>query len=140
MATQGGRKRKLVEETSTLVYALFDSSPLPFEHFSLIVRSLHSYMVEEITPDIESKTVSVKLGYQASVKNAYAKLGRLTHHMSVTKASTFVKPDELFLLDKLQKEYGFGKNLDTPQPEGARSTKKGRMYQPSANLVENDSE
>lgn len=125
----------ITEEPSTLVYTLLDHSTLPFEHFSLIVRSLHSYMVEEITPNEESKCMYVKLGYQASIKNATAKLGKLVTDISITKSSSHVDASELSLLDKLKKQYGFG----GPAEEAATSrpiAKKARSYLPSANVLE----
>lgn len=128
----GSRKRGrgIVEEPSTLVYTLIDPT-LPFDHFSLIVRSLHSYMVEDIVQNRELQTIHVKLGYLASVENARRKLGGLCDKIIVHKLSSFVKEDELSLLEKLQKEYNFGAptpdaSEDLPPAIRKALTKKGR--------------
>lgn len=99
----------LVEEPCTLVYTLLNPTAVPYEHFSLIVRSLHKYMVEEITEHETARTIHVKLGYQASIKNAFIKLGPfLSRHIFISKLSQFVKDEELPLLDDLRRRYGFG--------------------------------
>lgn len=113
------RKRAsgVVEEPSTLVYTLLDANELPFEQFSLIVRSLHTYMVEDIVQYPDSKTIHVKLGFQASVANACKKLGNLDQVIAITKLSSFVTDNELPLLDQLKRKYGFGlPNEETETP------------------------
>nr|QTE03842.1 MAG: hypothetical protein [Periparus ater parvoviridae sp.] len=95
-------------EPSTLVYTLLDTSEISFNDFSLIVRSLHSYMVDSILPNPESNNVHVKLNYQASLANATAKLGSLQNIISVTKLSSFVKDTELTTLEQLRRRYNFG--------------------------------
>lgn len=108
----------IIEEPSTLVYSLLNPSALPFEHFSLIVRSLHKYMVEDIQEHRTSNTVHVKLQYQASVKNAFLKLGpKLAQWITICKLSQFVKDEELPLLDELRRKYGFSFNADAADDE-----------------------
>lgn len=113
------RKRAsgVIEEPSTLVYTLLDPNELPFNDFSLIVRSLHTYMVEEITPYPASNTIHVKLGFQASVANACKKLGLLENVIAITKLSTFVADTELPLLDQLKRKYGFGIPNEEPETQ-----------------------
>lgn len=109
MATKKrSRSSGVVEEPSTLVYTLIDPNILTYDEFSLIVRSLHSYLVEDIVTYPESNTVHVKLGFQASVANAMKKLGRLESAIAITKLSTFVADKELPLLDSLKRRFGFG--------------------------------
>lgn len=81
-------------------------------------------MVEDIVPMPESNCVHVKLNYQASVKNAKAKLGALSALVSVHKFSAFVKDDELSLLDELKKQYGFGIGADAESPKSSHKKQK----------------
>lgn len=143
MATAGPSKKRRVnicEEPSTLVYTLLNPDKLSFKNFSLIIRSLHTYMVEDIVPYADKNCVHVKLNYQASVKNAGMKLGKLSKFVSVHKLSTFVKDDELSTLDQLQRDFGFGAHDDeTPNKKVVRPQKRGR-YLPSTAVLEEDSE
>lgn len=139
------RKSQLCEEPSTLVYTLLTPSKLPFKDFSLIIRSLHSYMVEDIVPMETSNTVHVKLNYQASVKNAKAKLGSLTGMVSVHKFSAFVKDDELSCLDKLRKQYGFGGQASNDQgpennPKRQKTNSAPKKYLDNPVYIEDDQE
>lgn len=95
-------------------------------------------MVEDIIVNEDSKSILVKLGYQASVKNAAEKLGSLVEHITVSKASSFVKHDELSLLDELKKKYNFG-STKTDEPIYQRP-KKSRTHIPSAHFAEENSE
>lgn len=91
-------------EPCTLVYTL-NSDDISFNDFDLIIRSLHSYMVESITPNPDMKNMHVKLGYQASVANAQNKLGDLQEFVSVSKLSAYVKESELSHLDELRRRF-----------------------------------
>lgn len=98
----------LTQDPSTLVYSNLFPDKLPFEDFSLIVRSLHKFMVEDIKEFRESNAMHVELGYQASVKNNYLKLGpSLASMISINKLSQFVKDNELPRLASLQQKYRF---------------------------------
>lgn len=145
-STSGIRKRKmqLCEEPSTLVYTLLNTKKLPFDHFSLIIRSLHSYMVDAIIPSSEENCVRVKLLYQASVKNARAKLGKLSKFVTVHKMSQFIEDKELPLLDKLKSEFGFGV-ADDEAKTTSKSNKKPKLlqegqYLENTEMSEGDSE
>lgn len=106
--------RGLCQEPCTLVYTLLDTNALTFDEFSLIVRSLHSYMVDSIIPNPEYNNVHVKLNYQASVTNATAKLGGLQTTIGITKLSTFVQENEFSTLEQLRRKFGFGVDTTTP--------------------------
>lgn len=111
-------KPTLVEEPCTLVYTLLSASQIPYCDFSLIVRSLHKYMVEDIIEKPETRSLHVKLGYQASIKNAYLKMGpTLAQNIFITKLSQFVKEEELSQLACLRRKYGFGPAADAPALE-----------------------
>lgn len=97
--------RNISHEPCTLVYTLLDSNAISFEDFSLIVRSLHSYMVDSIKPNPEQLNVHVKLNYQASLVNATAKLGDLQQYVGLTKLSSFVQDSELTRLEMLRKQF-----------------------------------
>lgn len=116
MSRRQGRKQMssaMVEEPCTLVYTLLTASKVPYNEFSLIIRSLHKYMVEAIDEHESARTIHVKLGFQASIKNAYLKLGPLlSQHILITKLSQFVKDEELPLLDELRRKYCFGPMSD----------------------------
>lgn len=100
------KKRKtVVEEPCTLVYTLTDYKSLSFDDFSLLIRGMHSYMVEDITAFPDSKSMHVKLGYQASIENATKKLGDLAHLCVVSKLSTFVKDTEIQRLNELKMRF-----------------------------------
>lgn len=95
--------RNIVMEPCTLVYTNSNPKILPKDDFSLIVRANHKFMVESITPTPDGNSIQVKLGYQASCKNAIAKLGDLNQIISVSKASTLVKEHELSRLEELRR-------------------------------------
>lgn len=126
----------ITEEPSTLVYTLLPNSGLEFKHFFLIVRSLHTYMVEDIIAHEENQNVHVKLSYQASVENATKKLGALKNCVFISKLSSFVEDSEISLLDELKKKYGFGGSTVCSE----KPTQKRRKYIPSAECVEENSE
>lgn len=117
--------RNIVNEPCTLVYTLLDTNVLSFDDFSLIVRSLHSYMVESIVPHPEENNVHVKLSYQASIANATAKLGTLQDCVSVTKLSSYIKDSEISHLEQLKRQFniGFGE-ASTSGPLRKQTTKR----------------
>lgn len=130
----------MTDEPSTLVYTL-TSNTLPYEHFSLMVRSLHTYLVEDIEEFPDKKCIHVKLGYQASIKNATSKMGGLCKHVSLNKLSNYVKDDELSLLDTLRRQYGLGMLPDEEKKESnSRPVKKARFHQKNSIPIEEDSE
>lgn len=102
----------ITKEPCTLVYTLINSSMLCYEDFYLLIRSLHSFMVESITSVPEANSVHVKLGYQASVSNAIKKLGGLRNFVSVNKLSSHVKQSELSRLEYLRQQYGLSMPAD----------------------------
>lgn len=114
------RQGNIVFEPCTLVYTLIDDNSINFDDFALIVRSLHTYMVESITPNKDMHNVHVKLNYQASVANAISKLGFLQDAIAVTKLSSFVDESEFSRLDNLRRRFGIGMPESTqtgiPQP------------------------
>lgn len=99
---------KLVAEPCTLVYTLLNPDLISFDDFELIIRGLHSYQVDSITPNRENNNVHVRLNYQASIANATAKLGGLQSAVVVSKLSAFVKENEFSRLEILRKQFGFG--------------------------------
>lgn len=123
--------RNIVTEPCTLVYTLLDSNELPYDDFYLIVRSLHSYMVEKIIPHPDANNVHVKLQYQASVANAEAKLGDLSSLVSVTKLSSFIKDTEISHLEQLRRRFNIGGADPAPGPSRARGAPaKSRRINP----------
>lgn len=113
------KKRKaLVEEPCTLVYTLTNPNDLSFKDFSLLIRGMHSYMVEDITPFEDTLTVHVKLGYQASIENATNKLKDLASYCSVSKLSTFVKDTEIARLNELKQRFNISGGSKSNVPEG----------------------
>lgn len=98
--------RNISYEPCTLVYTLLNEDSLPYDDFYLIVRSLHSFMVESITPNRDMKQVHVRLGYQASVQNAICKLGKLSNVIGLSKLSNFIKENEFSRLEQLRRRYG----------------------------------
>lgn len=114
MANRGG----ISYEPCTLVYTLLDDSRISFDDFCLIIRSLHSFMVENVTPNPSMKNVHVKLNYQASLINAQNKLGALQDVVGVTKLSAYVKEDEFSRLELLKRQFGIGTTeAEEPQPQ-----------------------
>lgn len=121
-------------EPCTLVYTLIDPKVINFEDMSLIVRSLHSFMVESVTPNPSQNNVHVKLNYQASVANAQNKLGSLQCAVAVTKLSNFVQESEFSRLEQLKRKYGIGQQDDAVcpppsvnPPRGNRGRGRGRV-------------
>lgn len=102
-------------EPCTLVYTLLDDSQLNFDDFSLIIRSLHSFMVDTIVPNPDMNNVHVKLNYQASMDKAQQKLGKLRSIVGVAKLSSHVKENEFSRLEMLRRQFGIGE----PEPESA---------------------
>lgn len=116
-------------EPCTLVYTLIDPEFIPFDDFSLIIRSLHTYMVESVTPNPSMNNVHVKLNYQASIANAQKKLGGLTQAVGITKLSNHVKESEFSRLELLKQQYGINHGSDEPLPYAApRGRGRGRIF------------
>nr|QTE03968.1 MAG: hypothetical protein [Aegithalos caudatus parvoviridae sp.] len=117
--------RNITFEPCTLVYTLLDNCELNFDDFSLIVRSLHSYMVDTIVPNPVMNNVHVKLNYQASLSNAIAKLGTLQSIVAVTKLSSFVKESEFSHLEQLRRRFGIGSGdtSDSPPVQACKARK-----------------
>lgn len=111
-------------EPCTLVYTLLDSNILSFDDFSLIIRSLHSYMVESIIPNAEKMNVHVKLNYQASVKNSSIKLGTLQNVIAVSKLSNYVQESEFSKLEQLRRQFGLG------EPSTSKQSRAFKRLQP----------
>lgn len=124
MARQGG----IVKEPSTLVYTLLDNNFMPFDDFELIVRSMHSYLVNSFVPYPETFTVHVKLDYQASAINAHAKLGDLAEIVSVTRLSNFVKDTEIAALEQLRRKYNIGADPEQAPPQQKRAYNRKSTY------------
>lgn len=99
-------------------------------------------MVEDIEEFADKKCIHVKLGYQASVKNATAKMGGLAKHVTLNKLSSFVKDEELSLLDTLRRQYGLGLPSNEAEKEGCsqRPIKKARSFIKNPTPPEEDSE
>lgn len=119
------RQPNISQEPCTLVYTLIDNTIIDFDQFSLIVRSLHSYMVDSIVPNPQYNNVHVKLNYQASVANATAKLGSLQSAVGVTKLSSYIKESEFSELEQLRRRFGIGAP-DTRGPTTNRRPRGGR--------------
>lgn len=124
--------RNMVFEPCTLVYTLLDPE-FCFDDFSLIVRSLHNYMVDSIVPHPDSLSIHVKLQYQASVANAIAKLGSLQSTIAVTKLNGMIKENEYSRLEQLRRQYGLGcVESAAPQPMVRATRGRGRPRQQPA--------
>nr|QTE03901.1 MAG: hypothetical protein [Phylloscopus fuscatus densovirus] len=121
------RQGQISYEPSTLVYTLLENSEINFEDFNLLIRSMHTFMVNDIVSNPDKNNVHVKLGYQASVANAQAKLGDLAAVIAVTKMSAFVKEHEFSHLDELRRRFNIPSSSssieETPQP--AKRTRGG---------------
>lgn len=113
--------RNLVMEPSTMIYTNLNPKILPKSDFSLIVRANHKFMVNEVIESEDGNSIQVKLGYQASCKNAISKLGDLAQIVSVTKASTLVKDSELSRLDELRRF--FNMPVDAQETQAPQVTK-----------------
>lgn len=124
--------RNITHEPCTLVYTLLDESKIGFDDFYLVVRSLHSYMVDSIVPNPENLNVHVKLNYQASIINAQQKLGALQSAVGVTKLSSHINESEFTRLEQLRRRFGVGQLDPEPVPRatrprgGYRRTVRGR--------------
>lgn len=124
-------RMNITHEPCTLVYTLLDPSIINFDDFSLIVRSLHSYMVDSIVPNADQNNVHVKLNYQASVGNAIQKLGSLQSAVGVTKLSSYVKESEFAHLERLRRQFAIGVpecSTDTVQPRRRVNRGRGRTF------------
>lgn len=107
--------RNITYESCTLVYTLLDDSVISFDDFFLLVRSLHSYLVDEFIPNKAMKNVHVKLGYQASINNARNKLGlTLQNVIGITKLSNHIKESEFSRLELLRCQFGLPSGSDEP--------------------------
>lgn len=111
-----GRSTGISYEPCTLVYTLLNEETITFHDFSLIVRSLHSYMVDSIVPNPELLNVHIKLKYQASIANAQSKLGDLQNVIHVSKLSSYVKENEIPLLEQLRAKFNIGAATPDTRP------------------------
>lgn len=119
------RNNGITFEPCTLVYTLLDDNTISFEDFELIVRSLHSYMVDSITPNKPMRNVHVKLNYQASTINAQNKLGILQSCVAVTKLSNFVQESEFSKLEQFKRQFNIGGSQDDfPSPSPQRQQRR----------------
>lgn len=124
--------RGIVQEPCTLVYTLLDPNTINFADFSLVVRSLHSYMVDSIVPNEQLNNVHVKLRYQASLANAQAKLGTLQSAVGVTKLSAHVNETEFSQLEQLRRKFNIGAEIPvfaTPPAARRRRGNTSRIFQ-----------
>lgn len=121
---------RISHEPSTLVYTLLDNSVIDFDDFYLIVRDLHTFMVNEFVPNSEANTVHVKLAYQASLVNSQTKLTQryplLSSVVLISKLSNFVKECELSHLDQLRQQFGGSGGHVPPAPKATRG--RGRKF------------
>lgn len=117
----------MATDASTLVYQCYDDS-LPFNHFSLIIRSLHSYKVKSVTSDEPNRSVTVELDYNASIKNVREKLGGVP--ATVNKKNPYVENCELTQLELLRATYSFGGPSTAEESEAPNPAKK-RKYKKS---------
>lgn len=111
---------------SSLVYTIKDKKAITFDEFLVAVKHLHSFKVISIDPDIETNSITVNLGYNCSMKNVRAKLGRLP--VSVVKLNPQLKPSELGTLQSLCNKFGFGGEIEeeadpVPEPPKKRTNK-----------------
>lgn len=110
--------RNITYEPCTLVYTLLNPKKLEFADFSLIVRSLHSFQVESITPMPDVNSIHVSLNYQASINNAMNKLGSLRSIIGISKLSSHVNHSEYVRLEQLRQKYGIASSSDG-QPDAS---------------------
>lgn len=117
--------RQQVDNTPcALVYTLLSSDLISFDDFFLLVRGLHSYMVESVTPNAELSIVTVRLQYQASVVNAQNKLGALANCVSVSKLNANIQESEYSKLEELKKKFGI---IPSNQNEASTSYQKPKF-------------
>lgn len=116
--------RNIKFEPCTLVYSLLNPNRIKFDDFYLIVRGLHNYMVESITPDALNNSVQVRLGYQASISNAINKLGGLRDDVGVSKMSSHIKENEFSRLELLRQQYGI--QINSPDEYVPPAKPRGR--------------
>lgn len=102
------KNNNICMEPCTLVYTLLDESVISFEDLKLVIYYNHTYMVDEILPNPKSKTIMVKLNYQASVANFTAKLGDLQSAVSLHKMSSHIKEAEIPRLDSILRRFNIG--------------------------------
>lgn len=121
--------RNITYESCTLVYTLLNPDVLNFNDFNLIIRSLHSFMVEDIIPHEAVNNVHVKLGYQASVINAQRKLGKkLCNVIGVSKLSSHIKESEFSRLEQLRRKYGL--DCQSDEQPGYKPSRNSGSYRP----------
>lgn len=95
-------------EQSTLVYTLLDNC-IPWDDFVLIIKDLHRFAVISFKPIPKMKTINVKVGYNASIKNARIKLGaNLLSKICVAKINPLIKESDIPRVEALRRQYGFG--------------------------------
>lgn len=111
-------------DNSTLIYTLNENSDLAFSDFALIIKSLHSYKVNNIEESPDYNQVIVKLQYNASMKNVRHRLGNVP--ATVRKCNPFIKPTELSAVESLRTRFGFGAALEEEEPETPEPAKKRR--------------
>lgn len=111
---------------TTLIYNLLNCNELCFSDFDLIVRSIHGYQVESITPCEETKTVTVVVNYHANMRNTRSRLGTAIEFISVERVNPNVRPTELSNLNKLRTRFGFGINSENEESETPKQRKKAR--------------
>lgn len=118
-------------EPCTLVYTLLENNEnFSFDDMYLYLRSIHTFMVEEIKPFPESNSVQVKLGYQASVINAKRKLGK-KNYIALTKLSNFVKPHEISRLEVIRAKLGVNYDADdAPSTSAPRRRYASKLQRP----------
>lgn len=116
----------IINEPCTLVYTLMDPTVLTFDDFALIVKSLHSYQVLNITPHPEMNNVHVKLNYQASLANTTAKLGSLSEVVAVSKLNNYIRDDEFARLEQLRRQFGIGGPCDPAPAQTSRTNRTPR--------------
>lgn len=114
-------------EYSTLIYTLHEGAPITFDNFYLIIRSLHGFKVDAITPSPETSTITVSVFFYANVQNARKKLGGLSEFIDVSRISEQIKPHELSDLAKLRALYKFGSGADEEESSSSKQNKK-RKY------------
>ena len=120
-----------VVEQSTLVYTLVDEKNLPWEHFDLIVRSLHGFKLQRMQTNKAQKSITVKVGYFANMENTRKRLGGASKYIQVSRMPTNVKVSELQTLAELRAKFGLGGGNAEEEPETPAKAHKKRKYAPS---------
>lgn len=126
------RPGQICYEPCTLVYTLIDPQILNFKDFSLLIRSMHTFMIENITPFESTNSVHVRLGYQASLKNARKKLGSAADVISVNKLSSHVAENEISRLEEIRARLGITyQEEEEEQPRRKKATTTRRFARPT---------